>query len=146
MYKYFRKDVILKFYQYIKMPNFESIDEQRRIELNTIINKYHYFFHNQTYGLLTLMTMVSEKLLTSYRNYGLLSKDELAYFYINMIDPTLQFLEVYESANKVPEIKEFCFKNFGICDKYLIELEKRYNLHFKDYTSEDLWSRETIKR
>lgn len=146
MYKYFRKEVILKFYQYIGLPNFETIDERRRTELNEVINKYYYFFHNQTCGLLTLMTMVSERLMTSYKNYGLLSKDEIAYFYINMIDSTLRFLEVYESANMIPEIKEFCFKNFGIYDKYLIELEKRYNLHFMDYTSEDLWSRETIKR
>lgn len=146
MYKYFRKDVILKFYQYLGKIDFTTITPERRNELNKIVAKYNYYFHKNSIGFLTLMTFVAERLTTSYKTYGLLDKNEAAYFYINIIDPNLLFLEVYESANMIQEQKDYSFLNFGIYDKYLMYLEKVYNNYFLDYDPDDLWSREQIKK
>ena len=92
------------------------------------------------------MTFAAERLTISYKTYGLLTKSEAAYFYINIIDPNLLFLEIYEAANMVQERRNFSFLNFGIYDQYLMYLEKMYNNYFLDYNPDDLWSREKIKR
>ena len=92
------------------------------------------------------MTFTSERLTTSYKNFGLLNGDEVAYFFIKLVDPELLFLEVYESANKVQEIKDYCLCNFRIHDKFLIYLEKCYNIKFKEYSPDDLWARDAIKK
>ena len=146
MYKYFRKDVILKFYQYLGKIDFTTITNDRRKEIDLIVAKHNYYFKTNSIGFLTLMTFVAERLTTSYKTYGLLDKNEAAYFYINIIDPNLLFLEVYEAANMKQEQKDFSFLNFGIYDKYLMFLEKTYNDYFLDYNPNDLWSREQIKR
>jgi len=146
MYKYFRKDVILRFYHYLGKVDFTSITSDRRKELDKIVAKHTYYFQTQSAGFLTLMTFVAERLTISYKTYGLLTKSEAAYFYINIIDPNLLFLEIYEAANMVQERRNYSFLNFGIYDQHLMYLEKMYNNYFLDYNPDDLWSREKIKR
>lgn len=137
---------IEKFYKLLNFIDFSSITLERKNEIDEIIYKSQDLFLLNTTGLLTLMTFVAEKLTTSYTNFGLQNKAEIAYFFISIIDPTLLFLEVYECANLESEIKEICFKNFHFYDKYLILLEKKYNDYFKIYLSNELWSRELIKK
>lgn len=143
---YANKDVILKFYRLLRLTSFRSISDERRKELDDIVEHYRYFFVSQTCGTFNLMTLVAERLITSYKNYGLQNDDEKAYFYIKIVDPNLMFLEVYEAANKKDEIKDLCLKNFHLHDKYIIYLERLLNNRFQDYDPDDLWSRESIKR
>ena len=127
MYPFFKKEVILKFYKNLGYVNFESIDENRSKELDELVFIYRDTFINETVGLLSLMTYTAERLTISYKNYGLRNNDEKAFFYMKVVDPNLQFLEVYESANMTKDIRELCKLNFRIHDKYLIYLEKVYN-------------------
>lgn len=146
MYLQFKLDRILRFYKYLGKINFKSIDLNRKEELDRLVKKYYTLFHSQTIGLGTLMTMTAEKLTTSYKCYGLLNKEEAAYFYINIVDPNLLFLEAYESANRTFEVKQLCLDNFEIYDKYLILLEKEFNKYFMIYDKDELWSRDQIKK
>ena len=145
-YTYSKKDTIIKFYKTLKFSNFLRISEEKREILDTIANNWRPFFVNQSIGMSSLMTFVAEKMITSSKNYGLTNGDEIAYFFIKIVDPDLLFLEVYESANKIDEIKELCMKNFRFHDKFLIYLERCYNKRFHEYTPDELWSREKIKR
>ena len=77
---------------------------------------------------------------------GLETGDEVAYFFIKLLDPTLLHLEAFESANLADEMKEFCFRTFRVFDKNMITLQKLYNARFREYAPEDLWDRQTIKR
>ena len=146
MNPYFKMDVINNFYRNLSFTNFESIDEERLKELDKLVLIYRSLFTSQTVGLLSLMTYTAERLNASYRNYGLRNGDEKAYFYMKVVDPNLQFLEVYESANRVEDVKELCKLNFRIHDKFLIFLEKTYNNKFHEYDPDDLWTRDSIKR
>lgn len=146
MYTFFKKEVILNFYRSIGLTNFESIDDNRLKELDELVCLYRSTFTSNTVGLLSLMTYTAERLTVSYKTYGLRNSDEKAYFYMKVVDPNLQFLEVYESANMRDEVRDLCKLNFRIHDKYLIYLEKSYNNRFHEYDRDDLWSRESIKR
>lgn len=146
MYNYFNKTSILNFYKTLKFTDFVTITPERKEELDEIVNKNMAFFKNQTEGTLSLMTLLAERLTASYKRFGLLNGDEKAYFFIKVLDPTLQHLSVYEAANTVSQLKELCLKNLKIFDKYLIFLEKSYNEKFQEYEIEDLWSRDSIKR
>jgi len=143
---FFRKNSIIKFYHIININDFSSITEERQSELDEIVNTWKEHFISNSVGILTLMTYTSERLTTSSKKFGLNTKEELAYFYINIVDPVLLFLEIYESASKSDEIKNNCIKNFYFYDKFLIQLEKKYNDYFKKYNPEDLWSRELVKK
>ena len=146
MHNYFNKEIIIKFYRTLDFTDFMSITDERRNELDKLITRYSFYFKSQSIGPLSLMTLVAERLVTSYKSFGLSNGDEKAYFFIKLIDPELQHLAVYESANKIPQIKEYCMKNFRIYDKYLIHLEKCYNQRFQDYEPDELWGRDNIKR
>lgn len=146
MYSYFNKTSILNFYKTLKFTNFATITPERKEELDDIVNKNMPFFKNQTEGPLSLMNLLAERLTVSYKRFGLLNGDEKAYFYIKILDPTLQHLAVYEAANTVLEQRELAKKNLNIFDKYLIFLEKMYNEKFQEYEINDLWSRDSIRR
>lgn len=146
MYTHINKKSILNFYKNLNFTKFLKITEERKEELDNIVAKNVTYFRNSTIGNLTLMTLLSERLTTSYKNYGLQNGDEKAYFFVKIIDPDLQHLAIYEAANKIEDVKEFSIKNFNYYDKYLITLEKHLNERFKEYETEELWSRENIKR
>jgi len=142
----FNKNSIIKFYKTLKFTNFETISPDRKEELEVIVNKWKNTFILNSVGLQTLMTYTAEKLTTSYKTYGLKNGDEIAYFYIKIVDPDFMFLEVYESSNFDDEICKYCMLNFHFYDKFLIHLEKAYNKYFKEFLPEDLWTRELIKK
>ena len=142
---YFNKKTLYKFYGMIKNLNFYDICEERRNELNLIVKYHHKYYSSQTCGPLTMTFFTADKLIYSAKHYGLHNAAELAYFYINMVDPELKFLEIYECANMQQDVKPMCLANFHYYDAYMIHLERLYNERFEDYTPEELWSRESIK-
>ncbi len=137
---------INNFYRILRYQRFTTISEERKVELDALVEKWRYFFQNQTSGKQALMTYVAEKLTVSSKSIGLVNGDESAYFYVKMVDPELKFLEAYEMANKKEEIKQICEMNFGFYDMALIKLEYFLNLHFMEYEKDDLWTRESLKR
>lgn len=146
MQTFFNKQVIIRFYQTLKYTGFKNLTSERIQEIDVLSDFYRPIFINNTTGLLTLMHYTAERLITSSKNYGLTNGDEIAYFYIKIVDPDFLFLEVYEAANMRDEIKDFSMKNFRIYDSVLIKLEKQFNDRFNVYGPDDLWSRERIKR
>lgn len=137
---------ILKFYRIINFHGFDEITDERREELDEIVLKNKRFFISQATCRQALMTFLASKMITSSKNYGLKNGAEQAYFFINVLDPELQVLAVYEAANTQEEIKDLNLKNFYIYDKFLIALEKSYNVRFQKYQEDELWSRENIIR
>lgn len=146
MYTYINKNSILNFYRQLKFTGFLKITDERKAELDEIVAKNSTYFKNVTDNSSALMSLLSDRLTTSAKRYGLLNGDEAAYFFIKVIDPELQRLAVYEAANMTGEVKELSIKNFHQYDKYLIVLEKYYNKRFQEYDIDELWSRENIKR
>ena len=146
----FSIETVLKFYSYLyrnlRFTGFETLTPERCAELDRLAARWEYFFVSKTTGYRAKLNLVAEKLSTSHKSMGLDTGDEVAYFFIKIMDPTLLHLEAYESANKVEESKEFCFKTFRLYDKNMINLQMKYNAHFKEYEPADLWDRDTIKR
>lgn len=141
----YKKETLVKFYNMIKSCDFSSIDVERRKELDHIIQYHIYYYRSRTYGTLSMSFFTADKLIASSRSYGLINPAEMAYFYINMVDPDLKFLEIYELANMKEDIKPMCFANFHYYDSFIIQLEKEYNDYFNVFEPEALWSRNSVK-
>ena len=146
MIKAYNRETILKFYRLLDFTYFIHLSKERIDEIDKVIEKNRIYFTKDTAILPTLMTFVAEKLLTSAQRYGLQNGDEIAYFYIKMIDSNLLFLEAFESANKEDELKDYCMRNFRIYDRMVINLEKALNKKLKIISNDDLWSRDTINK
>jgi len=137
---------IVKFYGLVNKSAFLSISPERREELDRIVEGKMGLLTSNIITIPVLMTHTAEKLITSSKNFGLRNSDEMAYFYIMIVDPDLKFLEAFESASKVDELKEYCFNNFRIYDKTIIGLEKRLNRRFNIIGIPDLWARDSIDK
>lgn len=133
------------FYKKIKFSKFKKLTSERCNEIDNMVSKWWEYFHN-TSNFLTLMDFLATKLTTSAKIFNLNNGDEIYYFYIKMLDPCLVFLEIYESANTLPEMKRLAKTNFHLFDKNLLRLEKLLNDQLKFYASIDLWSRDSIRR
>lgn len=141
---YFNKKTIAKFYYMSLNVDFDLLDNIKIEKLNNSVEYWRYFFENQSCGLLTMMTCVAEKMITSTGRYGAVTPEEKLYFYLKMIDPDFLFLEASEVANKTEEVKELCLLNFRIHDPFIIKFEKK--LYKRLQYKEELWARERIKR
>jgi len=146
MMAYFNKNALIKFYQSLNFTNFESITDERKLELDKIVKIIGKKLSAKINGKLSLMTLIAERLTTSYKYYGLLNGDEKAYFFIKIIDPELDFLKAYESGNKLEEIREYFLRTYQLFDIQLIRLEKAYNDKFNEYELENLFNEDIIKR
>ena len=142
----FNQKTIIKFYKNLKNINFSLIDEARKQELDYLLKLHEYYFCNNKEGTMIRAYFTSEKLLTSPKRFGLTNSAEIVYFYINIVDPKLRFLEIYECANTSDELKHNCLSEFQYYDKYLIVLERYYNMHFQIFGPNELWSKDSIKR
>ena len=67
-------------------------------------------------------------------------------FFVNIVDPELILLECYECANFKDELKAYCALNFSGYDKRLVVLEKYYNIYFKLFDPQEIWTLERIKK
>lgn len=144
--KYYSHLHINNFYKKIKFSKFMSLTEERAKEIDELVNIWWNYFHNNTLGFLNLMSFLAMKLTASSKKIGLFSGDEILYFYVKMIDPSLVFLEIYESSSTKEELVNTTKLNFKIYDNVLIYLENCLNKRFKFYNPDDLWARDSIRR
>lgn len=143
---YYNINSIIKFYSTLKNVDFTTLTIERKAELDASLKYYDYYFKSQNAATKFLLSFTAEKMTASAKRFGAITNTEKAYFFIKMVDPTLKFLEIYESANLRAEMKLFCHDNFGFYDRFLMHLEKLYNDVFMEYTSDELWSRDSIRK
>jgi len=135
---HFNKENLIKFYQTLNFTNFQTINEERKIELDKIALKHRYYFHDQTVSFKSRFNFLCQKLVASAPRFDLNNGDEKVYFLINILDHDLDVLKLYENSNTVLELQKNMIMYFGIYDRNLIALERKYNEYFKVYEPEDL--------
>jgi len=140
------KSSLLKLYRKLSNVDFYKLSDERKSEIDEIVARLYSSFHQKNNRVLTIMSMISERMSFNTYRYGIYTNEELAYFFIKTVDPDLLFLECYESANFVKDCKKFCLLNFQIYDEFLIYLEMKYNERFSIYSPDDIWSLERIKK
>ena len=139
-------ELIINFYKKIKFSSFKNLTSERAQEIDDLVAKWWSYFHDHSLGFLTLVFNLSQKLTVSSRGLGLKNGDEIFYFYVKMLDPSLVLLEIYEISSQKEDLKKLAELNFGIYDPYLLKLEKLLNQRFVYYKADDLWDRDTIRR
>ena len=140
---YFNKETIYKFYGLIRNVNFDCFSNDDIVRIDTLAEKWRYYFCNNCAGILSTMTFVAEKMITSRSGFGVITPEEKAYFYIKIVDPNFLFLEAYETGNSFAEMKKPCMLNFHIYDPIIINLEKK--IYKKFFPDELFWAKERIK-
>ena len=136
---------LIKFYKMIKNYNFDDITDERLEYLDKVVLKYKLYCTNRTFGYLSRAIFSAERMIVSGRTMGLLNEAEMLYFYINVVDPELKFLEASEVSSKIEDVKAICHENFYYYDGNLIKYERAYNRKFNIIDIDDLWSRNSIK-
>lgn len=142
----FNKWALQEFYKTLAWVRFEALDEERLAYLDSLVEDNRFYFNIQTTDMKTLATSAALLLNKDLTRYKFLNRDEIAYFYIKMVDPEFRFLEVYESVATIKEMKATCKLNFGYYDNAIIFLERLLNKKFHLFESDELWMRESIKR
>lgn len=145
-YQTYNPKSIKNFYSTIKYTHFKGLSDERRIELESILNNWRHFFEAELGTFGDKMTFAAERLTTSSKRFGLNNGDETAYFYFRMVDPEFLFLEAYENANTKEEFQSLCKENFGHVDAVITRLEKEANERFQLVNPYDLIERNAIKK
>ncbi|MBE6156766.1 MAG: hypothetical protein E7161_03360 [Firmicutes bacterium] len=144
------KNILISFYKNLHFKGFKTITDDRKKELDDIVLKWFSIFHN-TDNInddknIGFMSRVAWRLICDSHYLGLNTGDEIAYFFVNIVDPELIFLECYEAANSKEELLKFCRMNFQTYDAKMIVVEKYYNERFRIFTPDELWTLERIKK
>lgn len=120
---YYSQENMKKFYQSINFSRFENLSLERMQEiekeaekLRNIMSKYK--------NRMSVMGIVANRLLASSQSLGLLNGDEIAYFYIKVVDNNLLYLELANLAENKEELRELCKRQFGVYDNVIIYMEK----------------------
>lgn len=137
---------VLNFYKKTKFYKFSTLTPERCQEIDELVQKWWVYFHSHAIGFLTLVHNLSQKLTISSRTLGLLNGDEIFYFYVKMLDPSLVLLEIYETCCQKEDIKKLAELNFGVYDGYLLRLEVLLNKRLGYYKADDLWARDSIRK
>ncbi len=140
------KEVIARFYANLRFTGFNKLTIDRINYINCLVELNRSYFMMDAIGYGGFITSTAKKLYTDNDIYKLENGDEKAYFFIKMLDPMFQYLEIYESFYSEDAIKDAAILNFGYYDKFIIFLEKLYNKRFKEFDSDELWMRNSIKR
>lgn len=141
-----KKNILKRFYRNLQFAGFKTIDETKQIELDNLVSAWYDVFHKNNINKFDLAVLVSYRLIFDLKLYDSLSGDEIAYFFIKIVDPDLIALECYEAGNTKKEIRDLLLKNLGFCDTKLIFLEKYYNNYFHVYDINEIWALDRIKR
>ena len=140
------KEVINLFYSSLNYNYFEGLTTERIKEIDVLAQNLKSNFFEETLSLFEKAYIASSKLTKQFTKYGLRTSDEALYFFIRLIDPSMQILEAYESISNVKELRLVCIENFGYYDRSLIMYEKELNKKLNLYNPDELWMRDTIKR
>ena len=146
MYSYVNKPTIIKYFTILKNMPIDFSELANDAEALENINKYielkKNYFYNEAIGKKTLLTLLCEKLITSPKCYGINNYNESAYFFINIYDPKLKLLKIYESVCNTEDLKYNVARYFSFYDeeviKSIIVLEKLYNKTFQIYNLNEL--------
>ncbi len=126
--------------------HFLRLSDERKAELDALVEKWRFFFEAELYTYGSRMTFASERLVTSAKNFGLQNDDEKLYFYANIIDPEFLFLEAYVSTNNKDDFKKLCINNFSIYYPTLAKIENAINKRFKLFDEFELIERNAITK
>lgn len=141
----FDKDEIIRFYSSVNFNEFKALEEERNQEIEKIAFHNRNTFLLKTNKLLPLMAIVAEKLRISkgLDNKGKLfvftNDDEKLAYFINVIDPSLDILKIYETSNNTTELINEIKNKYSYFDKTLLKLEVYYNNRFNKLTEDDIW-------
>ena len=120
---YYDIDAMKKFYQFIDFSNFKLLTTERMAEIDQIATKLKGELAKYK-SRMSIMGIVANRLMASSQSLGLLNGDEIAYFYIKVVDDNLLYLELANLAENKEELRELCKRRFGVYDNVIIQLEK----------------------
>ena len=143
---YYSKENVYKFYTLVSHVDFNSLSIERANEIDAQVLKYSYYFHNKTCGPLDLINFTAEKMRVSNKYYGIYTPEEMAYFFIKMIDPSFLALEAYEAGNTLKEQREISIKNLYYYSLFIIRLEEKINDRFNFYKQDEMCFLERVRR
>ena len=142
----FNTNSIKKLYFILKFTGFRNLSKERKEILDRYIAIHRDNFLENSCGPVSLACYTAEKLTTNPKKFTIENDDERVYVYIKILDPDFKFLEAYEMANLQDEVRAICLLNFHYYDSNMVLFERKYNALFKEFSPEDLWTRESLKR
>ena len=108
---YYDVNTMKKFYQFLEFGKFNSLSVERMQELDEIATKYKNEATAKYKNRMSIMAITANKLLSSSTNLGLQNGDEIAYFYIKVVDDRLLYLEIANLAENKEELSTLCKKH-----------------------------------
>lgn len=117
-------DTMKKFYHFLNFGKFQSLSTERMKEIEEIANKFKNETTSRYKNKMSVMEITANRLLASSQSLGLLNGDEIAYFYIKVVDDSLLYLNLAYLAKDKDELIEFCKRQFGVYDNVIIQIEK----------------------
>jgi len=138
------KSSLLKLYRKLSNVDFYKLSDERKSEIDEIVARLYSSFHQKNNRVLTIMSMISERMSFNTYRYGIYTNEELAYFFIKTVDPDLLFLECYESdVEYLGHTPTYTFNGF-------FENYAEFNfLYFDDYVidvDEESYSKDVLFR
>ena len=120
---YYDVDTMKKFYQFLDFTNFKSLTTERMAEIDQIISKIKGEMAKYK-SRMSIMGIIANRLMASSQTLGLQNGDEIAYFYIKIVDADLLYLELANLAENKEELRELCKRRFGVYDNVIIQIER----------------------
>ena len=120
---YYSQENMKKFYQSINFSHFETLTLDKMHELDKKAEKLRNTLGKYK-NRMSIMGIVANRLLASSQTLGLLTGDEIAYFYLKVVDNNLLYLEIANLAENKEELRELCKRQFGVYDNVIIYMEK----------------------
>ena len=120
---YYDLNTMKKFYQFLDFTNFKLLTIERMAEIDQIVSKLKGEMAKYK-SKMSIMGIIANRLMASSQSLGLKNGDEIAYFYIKIVDEKLIYLEIAELAENRHELATLCKRRFGVYDNVIIQLEK----------------------
>ncbi len=121
---FYNVDIMKKFYQFLDFSRFNTLSLERMQEIDKLIISFKNRTNSKYNNRMSVMSYTANRLMTSSQQMGLLNGDEIAYFYIKVVDDSLLFLELATLAEDKDELRELCKRKFGVYDNVIIHMEK----------------------
>ena len=120
---YYSQENMKKFYQSINFSHFETLTLDKMHELDKKAEKLRNTLGKYK-NRMSIMGIVANRLLASSKSLGLLTGDEIAYYYIKVVDNNLLYLELANLVKSKYELVTLCKRQFGVYDNVIIQLER----------------------
>ena len=128
----YNREQLKKFYSSLKWNNFKNLTLERMSEIDNLVIGYKNNLPRAfTYTTPSIMYRTSE-ILMHENNFGFQNTDELLYFYIQVVDSNLKFLELATLAESKEEFKKMCVMQFGIYDNVITLIEVKLKTRLEE--------------